>query len=91
MTAIVASRQNFHHPDNTSDSNTENNTMHSTREPAKNVFVYLNGNRYYPGRKFVVNRRYLHDFNGFLTEVILFYVVMKTILILMTFKVFFDI
>jgi len=69
MTAIVASRQNFHHPDNTSDSNTENNTMHSTREPAKNVFVYLNGNRYYPGRKFVVNRRYLHDFNGFLTEV----------------------
>ena len=38
-------------------------------ETAKNVHVYLNGDRYYPGRKFVVNRRYIPDFTGFLNQV----------------------
>ncbi|XP_078494356.1 uncharacterized protein LOC100181386 isoform X3 [Ciona intestinalis] len=43
-------------------------TMHQP-ETAKNVHVYLNGDRFFPGRKFVVNRRHISDFNGFLNQV----------------------
>ena len=39
-------------------------------EAAKNIHVYLNGDKYFPGRKVVVNRRYVSDFNGFLNQVI---------------------
>ena len=38
-------------------------------ETAKSVHVYLNGDKHYPGRKFVINRRHISDFNGFLNEV----------------------
>ena len=38
-------------------------------ETAKNIFVYLNGDNYFAGRKIVVNRRYVPDFTGFLDEV----------------------
>nr|XP_002130300.2 probable serine/threonine-protein kinase kinX isoform X1 [Ciona intestinalis] len=43
-------------------------TMHQP-ETAKNVHVYLNGDRFFPGRKFVVNRRHISDFDGFLNQV----------------------
>ena len=38
-------------------------------ETAKNVHVYLNGDKFYPGRKFVINRRHVADFDGFLNQV----------------------
>jgi len=47
---------------------TRNMPFHNV-EPAKNVVVYLNGDRFYPGRKFIVSKRQLHDFDGFLNEV----------------------
>jgi len=37
-------------------------------ETAKNIHVYLNGDKFYPGRKFVVNRRHIADFDGFLNQ-----------------------
>ena len=40
-------------------------------ETAKNIHVYLNGDKFYPGRKFVVNRRHIADFDGFLNQVIM--------------------
>ena len=50
------------------DFETRNMPFHNV-EPAKNVVVYLNGDRFYPGRKFIVSRKQLHDFDGFLNEV----------------------
>jgi len=47
---------------------TRNMPFHNV-EPAKNVVVYLNGDRFYPGRKFIVSKKQLHDFDGFLNEV----------------------
>nr|CAB3236323.1 probable serine/threonine-protein kinase kinX [Phallusia mammillata] len=49
----------------------QHNTLVPMQQPetAKNVRVYLNGDRFFPGRKFVVNRRHISDFNGFLTQV----------------------
>ena len=38
-------------------------------ETAKNIHVYLNGDKFYPGRKFVLNRRHIADFDGFLNQV----------------------
>lgn len=38
-------------------------------DKGKNVRVYLNGDEYFAGRKFVVNRRNISNFTGFLDEV----------------------
>lgn len=43
-------------------------TMHHP-ETAKNVHVYLNGDQYNPGRKFVINPRYVGHFDAFLNMV----------------------
>ena len=42
-------------------------------EAAKNIYVYLNGDQYFPCRKIVVNRRHVPDFDGFLNEVSYFF------------------
>lgn len=41
-------------------------------ETAKNVTVYLNGDKYNPGKRLVVNRKHVQNFDGFLTMVSLF-------------------
>ncbi len=80
MTAVAAPSQRHHYKRTDSEHEaqatgsettitTSSGSMHQQREPAKSVFVYLNGDRFYPGRKFVVNRRQLGNFDGFLTEV----------------------
>ncbi|XP_076811249.1 uncharacterized protein LOC143456004 isoform X1 [Clavelina lepadiformis] len=38
-------------------------------ETAKNIHVFVNGDRYFAGRKFVLNRKHIPDFNGFLHQV----------------------
>jgi len=55
--------------DNSVVSRNTNNMPFHTVEPARNVVVYLNGDRFYPGRKFIVSKKQLHDFDGFLNEV----------------------
>lgn len=42
---------------------------HKQIEAAKNVYVYLNGDRHFVGRKFVVNRKHIGNFDGFLNQV----------------------
>ena len=42
---------------------------HKQIETAKNVYVYLNGDRHFPGRKFVVNKKHIGNFDGFLNQV----------------------
>lgn len=38
-------------------------------ETAKNVTVYLNGDKYNPGKRLVVNRKHVQNFDGFLNMV----------------------
>ena len=42
---------------------------HKQVEAAKNVYVYLNGDRHFVGRKFVVNKKHIGNFDGFLNQV----------------------
>nr|XP_039253834.1 doublecortin domain-containing protein 2-like isoform X1 [Styela clava]XP_039253835.1 doublecortin domain-containing protein 2-like isoform X1 [Styela clava] len=81
MTEVAYHRQeDAHHPHHQeqyagSDDfrNQRFNNLNTMQQPeiAKSIVVYKNGDGHFPGRKFVVNRRHISDFDGFMNLVTL--------------------